>query len=235
MLILRVGPLTYRGITDTKHLLDNGISSEYAETGLDALELIRLYDYDLILTDLHLADMLGNDMIRLARAAGSSIPSIILAGRPTVQTLVKALNDGADDFISLPADPDEILARMRAVVRRSQGHYASSLYVGTAELSLSKHEVRVNGRKLSITRKEFAVLELLFMKQGSIVNKGTFLNHLYTGVEEPEMKTVDVLICRLRKKLVAAGAPNLIETVWGCGYILHDPTNALGDLVPIAA
>jgi two-component system cell cycle response regulator CtrA len=235
MLILRVGPLTYRGVTDTKHLRNNGISSEYAETGFEGLELIRLYDYDLILADLRLVDMLGNDMIRLARAAGSSTPAIILAGRPTVETLVKALNDGADDFISLPANPDEILARMRAVVRRSQGHDASSLHLGAAELSLNNHEMRINGHKLSITRKEFAVLELLFMKQGTIVNKGTFLSHLYTGVEEPEMKTIDVLICRLRKKLAAAGAPNLIETVWGFGYILHEPSSASEVSVPLAA
>jgi two-component system cell cycle response regulator CtrA len=235
MLILRVGPATFRGVTDTKHLRDGGISSEYAETGHEALELIKLYDYDLILTDLHLPDMLGNDMIRKARAAGSSAPSIILGAPATMEVIVKALNDGADDFIHLPADPGEILARMRAVARRSQGHDGSNLQLGTAELRLNHHDVHVNGKKMPITMKEFGVLELLFMKQGSIVSKETFLSHLYTGVEEPEIKTIDVLICRLRKKLVAAGAPNLIDTVWGCGYILHEPIRAAHDLIPVAA
>jgi two-component system cell cycle response regulator CtrA len=68
------------------------------------------------------------------------------------------------------------------------------------------------------------VLELLFLKQGAILNKVAFLNHLYTGMEEPEMKTIDVIICRLRKKLTVAGVPTLIDTVWGCGYILRDPS-----------
>jgi two-component system, cell cycle response regulator CtrA len=235
MLILRVGPITYRGNTDTKHLRDCGISSEYVETGHEALELMRLFDYDLILIDLHLADMLGNDMIRMAHAAGSSTPTIILAGRTTVEVMAKALNDGADDFIRLPADPNEILARMRAVVRRTQGHDTSNLKLGMAELSLNDHEVRVNGQKLSVTRREFGVLELLFMKQGVIVTKNDFLNHIYTGVEEPEKKTVDVIICRLRKKLTAAGVPNFIDTVWGCGYILHDLVGNGSDLIPVTA
>ena len=73
-------------------------------------------------------------------------------------------------------------------------------------------------------RREFGVLELLFLKQGVILNKVAFLNHLYTGMEEPEMKTIDVIICRLRKKLAVAGVPTLIDTVWGCGYILRDPS-----------
>jgi two-component system cell cycle response regulator CtrA len=235
MLILRVGPATFRGGTDTKQLRDGGISSEYAETGRAALELIGLYDYDLILTDLHLPDMLGNDMIRKARAAGSLTPSIILGATATMEVIVRALNDGADDFIPLPADPGEILARMRAVMRRSQGYGTSNLQLGTAELSLNHHDVHVNGKKLPLTTKEFCTLELLFMKQGSIVSKEAFLNHLYTGVEEPEIKTIDVLICRLRKKLVAAGAPNLIDTVWGCGYILHEQIGAAHDLIPMAA
>ena len=112
---------------------------------------------------------------------------------------------------------------MRAVVRRSQGHANSVLRLGPVELSLDRHEVRVNGQKLSVSRREFGVLELLFLKQGVILNKNAFLNHLYTGMEEPEMKTIDVIICRLRKKLAIAGVPNLIDTVWGCGYILREP------------
>src|SRR5208283_1725999 len=116
-----------------------------------------------------------------------------------------------------------LLARVRAVVRRSQGHANSVLRLGPVELSLDRHEVRVNGQKLSVSRREFGVLELLFLKQGIILNKNAFLNHLYTGMEEPEMKTIDVIICRLRKKLAVAGVPNLIDTVWGCGYILREP------------
>ena len=92
------------------------------------------------------------------------------------------------------------------------------------ELLLDRRDVRVHGQSLHLSRREYAVLELLFLKQGVILNKGAFLTHLYCGMDEPEMKTIDVIICRLRKKLATAGVPTLIDTVWGCGYILRDPT-----------
>jgi two-component system cell cycle response regulator CtrA len=223
MLILRVGRISISGGNDTQLLRKHGISSEHTESGRDSLEFLRLYDYDLVLMDLDLPDMPGHEAVRLARAAGLSTPSIILAEAASPQTKVKALDQGADDFVTAPCHPDELLARVRAVVRRSQGHANSVLRLGPVELSLDRHEVRVNGQKLSVSRREFGVLELLFLKQGVILNKNAFLNHLYTGMEEPEMKTIDVIICRLRKKLAVAGVPNLIDTVWGCGYILREP------------
>ena len=145
------------------------------------------------------------------------------------QTKVRALDQGADDFVIVPCDAEELLARIRAVVRRSQGHSNSALRLGPVELSLHRREVRVHGQAMHLSRREFAVLELLFLKQGVILNKAAFLNHLYCGMEEPEMKTIDVIICRLRKKLAVAGVPTLIDTVWGCGYILREP-----DPVPMA-
>ena len=224
MLILRVGRISISGGNDTQLLRKHGISIEHTESGRDSLEFLRLYDYDLVLMDLELPDMPGHEAIRLARAAGLSTPSILLAENAAPQIKVKALDQGADDFVTTPCHPDELLARVRAVVRRSQGHANSVLRLGPVELSLDRHEVRVNGVKLSVSRREFGVLELLFLKQGIILNKNAFLNHLYTGMEEPEMKTIDVIICRLRKKLAAAGVPTLIDTVWGCGYILREPT-----------
>ena len=223
MLVLRVGRLSICGGNDAQFLRKHGISVEHTETGRDALEFLRLYDYDLVLIDLDLPDMQGYETIRLARTAGLATPSIVLAEITSPQVKVKALDQGADDFVTVPCHPDELLARIRAVVRRSQGHANSVLRLGPVELSLDRHEVRVNGQKLAVSRRECGVLELLFLKQGVILNKNAFLNHLYTGMEEPEMKTIDVIICRLRKKLAVAGVPNLIDTVWGCGYILREP------------
>jgi two-component system, cell cycle response regulator CtrA len=224
MLILRVGRLAISGTNDAQLLRKSGISSEHCETGRDSLEFLRLYDYDLVLMDLDLPDMPGHEAIRLARAAGLSTPAIVLTESTAPVGRVKALDQGADDVVTVPCHSDELLARIRAVVRRSQGHANSVLRLGPVELSLDRHEVRVNGEKLPVSRREFGVLELLFLKQGVILNKNAFLNHLYTGMEEPEMKTIDVIICRLRKKLAVAGVPNLIDTVWGCGYILREPT-----------
>jgi two-component system cell cycle response regulator CtrA len=223
MLVLRVGRNSICGGDDAQLFHTHRINSEHCETGREALEFLRLYDYDLLLMDLELPDMLGHEAIRLARTAGLSTPSIVLAETASPLIKVKTLDQGADDFVTTPCHPEELVARVRAVVRRSQGHANSTLRLGPVELSLDRHDVRVNGQKLPVSRREFGVLELLFLKQGVILNKSAFLNHLYTGMEEPEMKTIDVIICRLRKKFAPAGVPDLIETVWGCGYILREP------------
>jgi two-component system cell cycle response regulator CtrA len=225
MLVLRVGKTPFcKGGNDLNVLRQHGIRSELAESGRDALDFLRLYDYDLVLMDLHLSDVPGHEVVRMMRAAEFKVPVMILADTATAQSKVRSLDQGADDFVVVPCDTEELLARIRAVVRRSQGHSNSTLRLGPVELSLHRREVRVNGQPLHLSRREFAVLELLFLKQGTILNKTAFLNHLYCGMEEPEMKTIDVIICRLRKKLAIAGIPTLIDTVWGCGYILRDPT-----------
>jgi two-component system cell cycle response regulator CtrA len=224
MLALRVGRTTFcRNGDDRAVLGKHGFNTEYTGSGRDSLEFLKLYDYDLVLMDQNLPDMPGHEAVRLIRAAGFTTPVLILANDVAPQATARALDLGADDYIATPCDTQELLARIRAVVRRSQGHAKSLLRLGPVELSLDRREVRVDGQKLSVSRREFAVLELLFLKQGVILNKTAFLNHLYCGTEEPEMKTIDVIICRLRKKLTVAGVPTLIDTVWGCGYILREP------------
>ena len=224
MLVLRVGKTACcRGGNDLAALLQQGVRCEQAESGRDAFDFLRLYEYDLVLMDLHLSDMPGHEVVRMMRAADFKVPVLMVADTATAQQKAKALDQGADDFITVPCDMQEVMARIRAIVRRSQGHSNSTLRLGPVELSMDRREVRVHGQQLHISRREFAVLELLFLKQGVILNKTAFLNHLYCGMDEPEMKTIDVIICRLRKKLAVAGVPTLIDTVWGCGYILRDP------------
>jgi len=234
MLVLRAGHIPIANAGDAEFLRKHGIASEHADTGREALEFLRLYEYDLLLVDLDLPDIPGHEVIRLARAAGVATPTIVLATGASPQVRVRALDQGADDFVLAPCDPGELMARVRAVARRSQGHANSLLRFGPVELSLDRHEVRVNGAKLPVSRREFGVLELLFLKQGAILNKTAFLNHLYTGIAEPEIKTIDVIVCRLRKKLELAGVRGLIDTIWGCGYILRDPSlnAAAGDPAP---
>ncbi|MGE0226260.1 MAG: response regulator transcription factor [Acetobacteraceae bacterium] len=224
MLILRVGNGgAGREAADVLTLRARGISSEFAATGRDGLAFLRGYDFDLALVDMTLPDMPGHELVRVARSAGLDVPIVILSDRAGPDARTKALDLGADDVVSMPCDTDELMARVRAVVRRSQGHARSVLRCGCVELSLDRHEVLVRGQRLTVSRREFAVLELLFLKQGTILTKVAFLNHLYGGIEEPEIKTIDVIICRLRKKLAAAGVPMLIDTIWGCGYILREP------------
>lgn len=224
MLVLRVGTVPFsRQGSDLDVLQRRGIRAEQAGSAKEALEFLRLYDYDLVLMDFRLPDVPGHEAVRQIRAAEFNLPVVVLADSAPAEAKVRSLDNGADDFVLTPCEVEELLARLRAVVRRSQGHSNSTLRLGPVELSLDRRELRVHGQKLQVSRREFAVLELLFLKQGVILNKTAFLNHLYCGMEEPEMKTIDVIICRLRKKLAAAGVPTLIDTVWGCGYILREP------------
>ena len=230
MMILRVSQGSFlRGRHGIVALRKAGVNVEQTETGREALAYLRLYDYDLLLIDLNLPDLPGHEVVRMIRAAGYATPIVVLADTATVEQKVRTLDQGADDFIITPCDTQELLAHLRAVLRRSQGHATSILRAGPVELRMDRREVFVNSELLPLTRREFNVLELLFLKRGVILNKTALLNHLYCGIEEPEIKSIDVTICRVRKKLAEAGVTNLIDTVWGCGYILREP-----EVVPAA-
>jgi two-component system cell cycle response regulator CtrA len=222
MLVLHVGEKPFRRGGDAETARQRGVRTEQVASGKEAMEFLRLYEYDIVLLDLNLPDISGHELIRRMRAAGMSVPVLAFSEVVPARVRAQALDLGADDFLSGPCDVEELLARMRAIVRRAMGHTNSSLCFGGVELNMNSRDVRVNGTRLSLSRREYSVLELLFLKQGVILTKGTFLNHLYCGVEEPEMKTIDVIVCRLRKKLAAAGVPALIDTVWGSGYILRE-------------
>ncbi len=205
---------------------DCGAVVDTVDTGEEALEMARHYDYDAILLDLMLPDMDGLDVLRRLRAAAQSIPVLVLTGLSRPQAKVAAFNAGADDVMTKPFDRAELVARVKAIVRRSKGHSQSALQVGPMLLNLDTTEVSVDGSPVHLTGKEYAILELLTLRRGMVLTKEAFLNHLYGGLDEPEMKIIDVFICKLRKKLAAAGAPNLIGTVWGRGYIMREPDAA---------
>ncbi len=114
---------------------------------------------------------------------------------------------------------------MQAILRRSQGYSEPTLRVGPLQLNLDSHEVAVDGRPVQLTGKEYAMLELLVLRKGMVLTKDAFLSHLYGGLDEPDMKIIDVFICKLRKKLQSAGGGYLIETVWGRGYMLREETS----------
>jgi two-component system cell cycle response regulator CtrA len=148
---------------------------------------------------------------------------LILSGLSRPQAKVKGLGLGADDFITKPFDKAELLARMQAVVRRSKGFSQPTLRIGPIELNLDSREVWVDSKQVHLTGKEYSILELLVLRKGMVLTKEAFLNHLYGGLDEPEVKIVDVFICKLRKKLAQAGADGMIGTVWGRGYMIREP------------
>jgi two-component system cell cycle response regulator CtrA len=205
-------------------LKSGGAVVDTADTGEEALELVRHYDYDIVVLDLMLPDMDGYEVVRRMRAGRIDVPVLILSGLSRPQAKVKGLGLGADDFITKPFDKAELLARIQAVVRRSKGYSQPTLRIGPLQLNLDSREVTVSGRPVHLTGKEYAILELLVLRKGMVLTKETFLNHLYGGMDEPEMKIIDVFICKLRKKLAQAGVDNLIGTVWGRGYMLREPS-----------
>ena len=136
---------------------------------------------------------------------------------------VRALGFGADDYVTKPFHRDELVARIHAIVRRSKGHSQSVIRTGKLAVNLDAKTVEVDGARVHLTGKEYAMLELLSLRKGTTLTKEMFLNHLYGGMDEPELKIIDVFICKLRKKLsLACGGANYIETVWGRGYVLRD-------------
>ena len=193
------------------------------DMGEDAVELAGLYDYDVCLLDLDLSDMSGLDVLRNLRAKKVRTPVIILTAAADVETKVKALSAGADDFITKPFHKAELAARINAVVRRSRGHSESIIRTGNIALNLDTRSAEVCGLPVHLTPSEYKVLELLSLRKNSVLTKEMCLNHLYNGLREPEVKIIDVFICKLRKKLAAAAeGDNQIETVWGGGYMLRD-------------
>ena len=200
----------------------DAIRVEIAESGDDALYIMRDYQFDLVLLNQRLPDMDGATLISRIRAAKYDTPIIALSAVP--QARLKALAAGADDVVERDIDREELIARIRAVVRRSRGYSQSSLRVGDLTLDVDQHDVTAHGVRVPLTAKEFAILELLVLRRNMIMTKEAILAQLYGGMDEPEIKIIDVFICKIRNKLTKAGLPNVISTVWGRGYTVKDIT-----------
>jgi two-component system cell cycle response regulator CtrA len=197
------------------------------DQGEDGIELAKLYDYDLILLDINLPDMSGYEVLKSLRVAKVETPILILSGLSETDDKLRGFGFGADDYMTKPFNRDELVARIHAIVRRSKGHAQSVISTGKVAVNLDAKTVEVGGSPVHLTGKEYQMLELLSLRKGTTLTKEMFLNHLYGGMDEPELKIIDVFICKLRKKLSAAtGGDNYIETVWGRGYVLRDPAPA---------
>jgi two-component system, cell cycle response regulator CtrA len=195
------------------------------DLGEDGVDLGKVYDYDIILLDLNLPDMSGFDVLRTLRSAKIATPILILSGLVSIEDKIKGLGLGADDYVAKPFHKDELIARIQAIVRRSQGHAQSVITTGALVVNLDTKTVTVNDFRINLTGKEYQILELLSLRKGSTLTKEAFLNNLYGGMDEPEAKIIDVFICKLRKKLATASqGHNFIETVWGRGYTLREST-----------
>jgi two-component system, cell cycle response regulator CtrA len=204
-------------------LAKENLICDATDLGRDTLLLCRHYDYDIILLDLKVPDIEGYKLLQQLRAAQVQTPTLILSDRGGLDEKVKFLRFGADDFLTKPFDRRELVARILAIVRRSKGHSESTIRTGKLAVNLDTRVVSVDDHPVHLTPKEYGILELLSLRKGTIVTKGGVLNHLYGGMDEPQPKIIDILVCTLRKKLAqATGGNHYIETVRGCGYMLRE-------------
>jgi two-component system cell cycle response regulator CtrA len=205
-------------------LLSEGFNVFQTDLGEEGVGLGKVYDYDIILLDLGLPDISGYEVLRALRVNKIKTPILILSGMGGVDEKVRGLGFGADDYLTKPFHKDELIARIHAIVRRSKGHAQSIIQTGNLRVNLDTKTVEIEGERVHLTSKEYQMLELLSLRKGTTLTKEMFLNHLYGGIDEPELKIIDVFICKLRKKLAHANTgQHYIETVWGRGYVLRDP------------
>ncbi len=225
ILLVEDDPTTSRSIElMLTHANLNVYCTDLGEEGID---LAKLYDYDLILLDLNLPDMNGHEVLRQLRLARVDTPILILTGADDTENKIKGFGFGADDYMTKPFHREELVARIHAIIRRSKGHAQSVIRTGKISVNLDAKTVEVDNKIVHLTGKEYQMLELLSLRKGTTLTKEMFLNHLYGGMDEPELKIIDVFICKLRKKLSeVTGGDNYIETVWGRGYVLRDPDQA---------
>jgi two-component system cell cycle response regulator CtrA len=228
ILLVEDDPTTSRSI---ELMLTHANLNVYAtDMGEEGIDLAKLYDYDLILLDLNLPDMNGHEVLRQLRMARVDTPILILSGVDDTENKIRGFGFGADDYLTKPFHREELVARIHAIIRRSKGHAQSVIRTGKIEVNLDAKTVDAAGQPVHLTGKEYQMLELLSLRKGTTLTKEMFLNHLYGGMDEPELKIIDVFICKLRKKLATAtGGDSYIETVWGRGYVLRDPEAATRD------
>ncbi len=206
-----------------RSLRENQYNVDIAETGEKALEMIFSATYDLVLLDVRLPNLSGVEVCRRIRAAGLETPVLMLTARSMVEHRVEGLDSGADDYLTKPFALAELHARIRALTRRGfRG--GAKLHVADLELDRPKRLVRRGGDPISLTSKEFALLELLMLRSPDAANRSEIIEHVWTHGFDTETNIVEVYINRLRRKVDQAYPLKLIRTVRGTGYQLAEPT-----------
>ena len=199
ILLIEDDVLLAQSLTDA--LEAEGFQVDEADCGEDGLELAKLYEYQVMILDLGLPDMRGDEVLQNLRQQNTDMPVLILSGDTQVESRLSCLHKGADDYLIKPFNMEELVARLQALVRRANGHAQNVLQFGDLTLNLTARDVSVGDTRVELTSKEYQMFELLCLRKGNVVSKESFLDHLYGGMDEPEMKIIDVFICKLRKKI----------------------------------
>lgn len=238
MKVLLIEDDPHTGKVIKNFLNEENLFCDLITTGEQALQLIKIYDYDVIILDIGLPDVNGHELLQRLRDSAIRAPILILSGYQSTQDKVRALGFGADDYMTKPFVSEELIVRVKALSRRAEGHSSAIIKVGEIQLNLEARVIEVRGRPLSLTEKEYQILEFLLLRKGATLTKNNFLNRLYSGMDEPEAKIIDVFMCKIRKKLEDILGPSgrdYIETIWGRGYVLREPPQptANANVIPV--
>ncbi len=199
----------------------------------EAIALATRDEFDAMVIDSAMPRAPHLDIIRRIRAEGIATPILLMLEVNSPATRIEAFTVGADDVMSRGFVEAELVVRVNTLVRRCNGHSQPTVKLGSVTIDFNQRCVFVNGVSAELTAKEFDVVELLALRRGKVLSKENFLNYLYGGLNEPEVKIIDVFICKLRKKLASLGASDLITTVRGKGYVLRDAPPAQPAAPPV--
>jgi two-component system cell cycle response regulator CtrA len=201
-----------------------GFSGEVVALDTDAAAAARQTGpYDAILLESASIGRAVADGVREIARQRLGIPLVVLAAAATPASEAEVLAMGADEVLLAPISVSSLVVRLRALHRRMLGHLSAWITCGNITLDQANGAVTVDGRAVRVTKREFDVLELLLLRRGTLVSKDDFLQRLYGSEDGPDSRTLDVFICKLRRKLAAAGAAEFIRTAWGRGYMAEEP------------
>ena len=204
----------------TKHLKKNNYSVDSCFDGQEALDFISYSEYDLIITDIMMPNVDGYEFIDKLRANKNNTPVIMLTAKDTLEDKIVGLDSGADDYIVKPFEFDELLARIRVLMRRNYGLATNIIQIEEVTLGLAKKQVAKSGEIIDLTGKEYEVLEYLMKNKGSILSRDQILNHVWDYEYEGASNIVDVIIKNIRKKLDRGEGNTIIYTKRGLGYFV---------------
>ncbi|MDV6033237.1 MAG: response regulator transcription factor [Phycisphaera sp. RhM] len=205
-------------------LTEEGFAVDAASDGPDGLWLAQTSEHDVLVLDIMLPELNGVEIVRQLRAENNDVPILLLTALDAVEQRVQGLDSGADDYLVKPFSMAELLARLRALVRRRFGDSSSVISIGGLAIDTAARNVTVNGEAIAMTAGEYKLIELLARRRGEVITRSEIWQSLYDMNSETTSNVVDVYIGYLRKKLRAAGLDSIIETRRGLGYVMQEPT-----------
>ena len=206
----------------TRYLKKNGYSVDSVLDGEEALDYLEYGEYDLVILDIMMPKVNGFEVIKKLRDKGNHTSVLMLTAKDSADDKVKGLDLGADDYIVKPFDFNELLARIRAVVRRKYGNSSNKLMIGNLVLNTSEKSVTRGGKQIELTGKEYEVLEYLMQSKNRILSRDQIKEHVWDFDYEGDSNIIDVLIKNIRKKIDVEGGKRIIYTKRGLGYVIKD-------------